>query len=184
MRTPDPHPVPDPGTPTGTRALLERIVHDWQHASPGLDPSPMLTYLLIDRLHAAMERRVNRTYTPSGLNPATWDLLVTLRRSAPPAGLTPTELSELTAITGASITNRIGRLLERGLIERKIDDLDRRSNRIRLSERGRALADQLIPEHLQNEREMFSVLTADEIRTLETLAGRLLASLEPGPTPE
>jgi len=31
---------------------------------------------------------------------------------------------------------------------------------------------------------MFSVLTADEIRTLETLAGRLLASLEPGPTPE
>ena len=147
-------PAPDPsvsGTGPSTAQLLERIRSDWGLARPGLDPAPMLTYLLLDRLHAAMQRRVSQTYESSGLNPATWDLLITLRRSAPPGGMTPTELSHLTAISGASMTNRVNRLLERGLIERQVSELDRRSSRIRLSVRGLALVDELLPRHLENE---------------------------------
>ena len=176
---------PEPASPesallTSTHALLARIRSDWQEAKPGLDPSPMLTYLLIDRLHAAMERQVNLTYAPSGLNPATWDLLITLRRSAPPQGLTPTELAQLTAISGASITNRVGRLLEKGLVERQVSEHDRRSSRVRLSAAGLALADELLPRHLENERSLFGVLEMPEIEALEALAGKLLGSLETG----
>ena len=174
-------PVSDPPVSAAgpsTAQLLERIRSDWGSARPGLDPAPMLTYLLLDRLHAAMQRRVARTYEPSGLNPATWDLLITLRRSAPPEGMTPTELSQLTAISGASMTNRVSRLLERGLIERQVSELDRRSSRVRLSARGRALADELLPRHLDNELDLFSALEASEIAQLEVLAGRLLGVLE------
>jgi len=163
---------------TSTAALLERIRADWQLARPGLDPSPMLTYLLLDRLHAALERQVSRTYAPAGLNPATWDLLITLRRSAPPQGLTPTELAQLTAISGASITNRISRLLDKGLIERQLSEHDRRSSRIRLSPEGMALADDLLPRHLHTELHTFSALKAEELAVLEDLAARLLSSLE------
>ncbi|WP_424952509.1 MarR family winged helix-turn-helix transcriptional regulator [Deinococcus sp.] len=175
--------TPEPVLPTSTRfistrALLSRIRADWQRARPGLDPSPMLTYLLLDRLHAALERQVNRTYAPAGLNPATWDLLLTLRRSSPPGGLTPTELAQLTAISGASITNRIARLLARGLIERQLSEHDRRSSRVRLSRQGLALADELLPRHLENERQIFGALGDTELVLLEELAGRLLASLE------
>lgn len=168
--------TPDPTPPT--QDLLARIRLDWQQVRPGLDPSPMLTYLLIDRLHAALERQVNETYTPAGLNPATWDLLITLRRSAPPEGLTPTELSQLTAISGASITNRVGRLLDRGLVERLPSEHDRRSSRIRLSAAGLALADELLPRHLENERAIFGALDPGEIRQLEALAGKLLRAIE------
>jgi len=164
--------------PTSTGALLERIRADWQVARPGLDPSPMLTYLLLDRLHAALERQVSQTYAPAGLNPATWDLLITLRRSAPPQGLTPTELAQLTAISGASITNRISRLLDKGLIERQLSEHDRRSSRIRLSPKGLALADDLLPRHLHTELHTFSALKAEEIAVLEELAAKLLSSLE------
>ncbi|MGY2894037.1 MarR family winged helix-turn-helix transcriptional regulator [Deinococcus sp. UYEF24] len=170
--------TPEPVLLTSTQALLARIRADWQQAEPGLDPSPMLTYLLIDRLHAALERQVNLTYAPSGLNPATWDLLVTLRRSAPPQGLTPTELAQLTAISGASITNRVSRLLERGLVERQVSEHDRRSSRVRLSAKGRALADELLPRHLKNELSIFGVLEESERKALEALAGKLLGSLE------
>jgi DNA-binding MarR family transcriptional regulator len=181
-----PTPAPDSlasGTVPSTAQLLERIRSDWGQARPGLDPAPMLTYLLLDRLHAAMQRRVSRTYGSSGLNPATWDLLITLRRSAPPGGMTPTELSQLTAISGASMTNRVNRLLERGLIERQVSELDRRSSRIRLSARGRALADDLLPRHLENELDLFSALESSEIAMLESLAGKLLGVLEGGPLP-
>ncbi len=170
--------LPVSGAVPLTVQLLDRIRSDWGKARPGLDPAPMLTYLLIDRLHAAMQRRVSQTYEPSGLNPATWDLLITLRRSAPPGGMTPTELSQLTAISGASMTNRVNRLLERGLIERQVSELDRRSSRVRLSARGWALADELLPRHLENELDLFSALKASEIEVLEALAGKLLGVLE------
>ena len=86
---------PQPLQPHTTRQLLAQIRADWQQVRPDIDPSPMLTYLLLDRLHAALERQVSRTYAAAGLNPATWDLLITLRRSAPPQGLTPTELADV-----------------------------------------------------------------------------------------
>ncbi len=174
---PDHRPSSQPH-PTSTQALLAQIRADWQQSRPDIDPSPMLTYLLIDRLHAALERRVGQTYAPAGLNPATWDLLITLRRSAPPQGLTPTELAGLTAISGASISNRISRLLERGLIERQVSEHDRRSSRVRLSTAGLALADSLLPRHLENEQGIFAGLPPSEVAVLERLAGRLLESLE------
>ena len=111
-------PVSDPPVSAAgpsTAQLLERIRSDWGSARPGLDPAPMLTYLLLDRLHAAMQRRVARTYEPSGLNPATWDLLITLRRSAPPEGMTPTELSQLTAISGAQPFEKFKAEIDRAL---------------------------------------------------------------------
>jgi len=180
---------PQPLQPHTTRQLLAQIRADWQQVRPDIDPSPMLTYLLLDRLHAALERQVSRTYAAAGLNPATWDLLITLRRSAPPQGLTPTELAGLTAISGASISNRISRLLERGLIERRVSEHDRRSSRVRLSAAGLALADTLLPRHLENEQGIFAGLAPSEVVALETLAGRLLESLEqanvsPGDPPE
>ncbi len=174
---PDHRPLYQPHPPF-TRQLLAQIRADWRQVRPDIDPSPMLTYLLIDRLHAALERQVSRTYAPAGLNPATWDLLITLRRSAPPQGLTPTELAGLTAISGASISNRISRLLERGLIERQVSELDRRSSRVRLSAAGLALADSLLPRHLETEQGLFAGLPGSEVALLETLAGRLLESLE------
>ena len=169
---------PQPLQPHTTRQLLAQIRADWQQVRPDIDPSPMLTYLLLDRLHAALERQVSRTYAAAGLNPATWDLLITLRRSAPPQGLTPTELAGLTAISGASISNRISRLLERGLIERRVSEHDRRSSRVRLSAAGLALADTLLPRHLETEQGIFAGLPPSEVVALETLAGRLLESLE------
>lgn len=180
---------PQPLQPHTTRQLLAQIRADWQQVRPDINPSPMLTYLLLDRLHAALERQVSRTYAAAGLNPATWDLLITLRRSAPPQGLTPTELAGLTAISGASISNRISRLLERGLIERRVSEHDRRSSRVRLSAAGLALADTLLPRHLETEQGIFAGLAPSEVVALETLAGRLLESLEqanvsPGDPPE
>nr|5DD8_A Chain A, Transcriptional regulator, MarR family [Deinococcus radiodurans]5DD8_B Chain B, Transcriptional regulator, MarR family [Deinococcus radiodurans] len=172
-----------------TAALLERIRSDWARLnhgqgpdSDGLTPSagPMLTLLLLQRLHAALGREIERTYAASGLNAAGWDLLLTLYRSAPPEGLRPTELSALAAISGPSTSNRIVRLLEKGLIERREDERDRRSASIRLTPQGRALVTHLLPAHLATTQRVLAPLSAQEQRTLEELAGRMLAGLEQG----
>lgn len=141
----------------------------------------MLPLLLLGRLQTALVRQIETTYQAAGINPAGWDLLLTLYRSAPPEGLTPTELSELTAITGPSITNRVDRLVGRGLAERRASSTDRRSVRVRLTDRGRALVEELLPQHVANEVQILSVLTPEETRELERLALKLLGGLETPP---
>ena len=76
-----------PAAPLPTTSdLLERIRADWAQVRPDLDPQPMLTVLLLDRLHSALARRVEQTYLESDINASNWDLLLTLLRSAPPEG--------------------------------------------------------------------------------------------------
>lgn len=165
-------------TPPETPSLLERIRQDWAQVQPDLDPSPMLPLLLLGRLQTALVRQIETTYQVAGINPASWDLLLTLYRSAPPEGLTPTELSDLTAITGPSITNRVDRLVGRGLAERQASQSDRRSVRVRLTPAGRALVEELLPQHIANELKILSALTPEETRELERLALKLLGGLE------
>ncbi|QLG12601.1 MarR family transcriptional regulator [Deinococcus sp. D7000] len=158
--------------------LLNRIEQDWQRMRPELDASPMLTGLLLDRLGSAFARHIEQTYREEGINSSNWDLLLTLLRSAPPQGLTHTELSELTAISGPSMTNRVTRLLDKGLVERVVSAKDRRSALVRLTPQGRELVERLLPQHIEREQQALSVLTDEELRALTGIAMKLVGHLE------
>ncbi|BDP44408.1 MarR family transcriptional regulator (plasmid) [Deinococcus aetherius] len=164
--------------PSLTPDFLARIRDDWERVRPDLDPEPMLTVVLLGRLHAALAREIEGTYLPDGVNAAGWDLLLTLYRSAPPEGLTPTGLSDLAAISGPSMTNRVQRLVERGLVERRGGERDRRSVRVRLTREGRALVERLLPQHLATTARVLSALDPVETEVLRRLAARLLLGLE------
>ena len=170
--------IPAANQPSSTLTLLKRIEADWARVRPDLNAQPMLTLLLLGRLHSALSRHIELTYSGEGINASNWDLLLTLLRSAPEEGLTPTELSELSAITGASMTNRIARLLDKGLVERAVNAQDRRSVRVRLSARGRELVETLLSQHLAREARILSVLSAEEIDLLTALSSKLVQQVE------
>ena len=167
-----------------TATLLSRIEQDWRRIRPDLDAAPMLTGLLLDRLGSAFARHVEQTYSDEGINSSNWDLLLTLLRSAPAQGLTHTELSEMTAISGPSMTNRVTRLLDKGLVERVISATDRRSALVRLTPQGRELVERLLPEHIEREQQALSVLTAGEIDALTRIALKIVGHLEMGAAEE
>ncbi|CAM3851043.1 MarR family winged helix-turn-helix transcriptional regulator [Deinococcus frigens] len=163
-----------------TATLLDRIGQDWRRMRPDLDASPMLTGLLLGRLGSAFARHVEQTYSAEGINSSNWDLLLTLLRSAPPQGLTHTELSELTAISGPSMTNRVTRLLDKQLVERVVSAKDRRSALVRLTPTGRALVERLLPQHIEREQQALDVLTDEELAALTGIAMKLVGHLEVG----
>lgn len=169
-----------PSLSRDTMTLLDRIGQDWRRMRPDLDAQPMLTGLLLDRLGAAFARHIEQTYSEEGINSSNWDLLLTLLRSAPPQGLTHTELSELTAISGPSMTNRVTRLLDKGLVERVVSAKDRRSALVRLTPQGRALVERLLPLHIKREQQALSVLTGEELSALTSIAMKLVGHLEGG----
>ena len=161
-----------------TSALLRQVSSDWRSVDPTLDARPMLQVLTLTRLGAQVQARLNDYLHREGLNAAGWDLLLTLYRSAPDQGLTPGELTNLIAITPASITNRLDRLEHDNLIARTPDPHDARARRVRLTPEGRARVEALLPDHLGNEERMLAGLTDAEHADLERLLLKLAGHLE------
>ncbi len=156
-----------------TTELLTRIEHDWRTARPDLNPEPMLTVIAVQRTSGLLQAELEAFFASHHLTPSAFDVLATLRRSAPPEGLTLGELGALMAITPPAVTKRVDALSERQLIERLSDPSDRRAVRARLTEAGRTLIDGLLPLHLANEERLLADLNTDERQTLRELLGRI-----------
>jgi DNA-binding MarR family transcriptional regulator len=104
-------------------------------------------------------------------------VLLTLRRSGEPYRLSPTALAESVLISTGAMTNRLDKLEARGLISRERHPSDRRALEVVLTPEGRALVDEVVAGHVENEREMLSALSEREREQLTRLTRKLLAHL-------
>jgi DNA-binding MarR family transcriptional regulator len=81
-------------------------------------------------------------------------------------------------LSGAFITAITGRLLERGLIEKKTDPLDRRRVTLTVSAEGRAALERLAPTQRQINDVEFGSLTREEFALLGGILDRLIESAD------
>ena len=79
------------------------------------------------------------------------------------------------------MTNRVDRLVARGLVERHRAVGDRRGVIVRLTDEGRATVDAALAELLADERSLLAELEPAEQDVLADLLRRLLRSLESPP---
>lgn len=128
------------------------------------------------RHHAG--RRMEETFARHGLNAAGFDVLATLRRAPPPHALTPGALMDQMMITSGTMTNRIDQLAKAGLVSRAPDPSDARRALIALTPQGFALIERVLDDHLATQRAILEALTPEEIRQLDDVLRRLLASFE------
>ena len=89
-------------------------------------------------------------------------------------------------LSSGGMTKRLDRLADAGLIERRPDPSDRRGTLVRLTGRGKATIDRLLPIHLANEQQLLAneqqllaSLNSARQRTLDHMLRLLLGSLEP-----
>ncbi|WP_229666551.1 MarR family winged helix-turn-helix transcriptional regulator [Pseudarthrobacter polychromogenes] len=115
-----------------------------------------------------------------GLQPGEFDVLATLRRSGDPFRMTVAQLLEGAMVTSGAITNRLNRLTDKGLIEREIDPLDRRSVIVTLTPKGRVVLDGALSDHVDNERFLLAALNPFEQDQLARLLRQLLIGLGDG----
>lgn len=101
-----------------------------------------------------------------------YDVLYTLRRF--PEGATMTEINRIVLMTQGGLSKLVARLVERGLVERCVDEHDRRAVNLRLSEEGRQMQVKLGRLHAaQVARAMRERLTDDELEQLRELTLKL-----------
>lgn len=156
-----------------TADLLARIEGDWRKERPDLDPDPMLTVIAVQRTSQTLQAALDAFFARHDLTPSAFDVLATLRRSAPPGGLTLGELGTLMAVTPPAVTKRVDGLERRGWVARLPDSRDRRTVRAALTPEGRAAVDRLLEAHVAHEEALLRNLTREERATLRGLLLRI-----------
>ncbi len=117
--------------------------------------------------------------THHGLTGAEFDVLITLRKMAPPYELTPTELRNSTLITSGGLTKVLHQLEDRQLVMRIDDPLDGRIKRVRLTNTGINKAETVLTEILRTDAAMLNQLISNkDLQGINVILMKLLAGVE------
>lgn len=147
----------------------------WSKEMPGLDLEPMV---LLGRLSEAAQAIINGhlvpAYTAIGLKQGEFDVLTTLVRSGPPYKLMPTDLYKSMMMSSGGMTSRLDKLEKAGHIERCPHPDDRRALMVCLTDSGRKLIKDMIPDYVEGQKRAVSGLTEDEQATLSALLKKLI----------
>lgn len=161
-----------------TPDAVDRILAQWQHERPDLDVTPMGLLGRLARLRDHLSRDIETVLQSHGLNSSSFDVLATLRRAGSPYQLPPSDLLATMMVTSGTMTNRIDQLEKQGLVQRLPNPQDRRSLLIALTDKGFALIDKAVTDHVANQHRLASVLTPDQQAALDDLLRQFLAEFE------
>jgi len=156
---------------------VDRVLSQWAAERPDLDVSPMAVIGRLSRAAQLVGVELRRAFAAHDLDPASFDVLATLRRSGPPYRLSPTELMRSAMVTSGAITQRLDKLESRGLVRRSRSTEDSRGILVALTADGRHLIDRVLPDHIDNEHRILAGLTPAQRDALARALGDLLTSL-------
>lgn len=157
---------------------VDEILAQWQRERPDLDASPMGIVGRLARLSKHLSRAVQATFAEFDLRPGEFDVLATLRRSGAPYQLSPTELFNTMMVSSGTMTHRVDRLEQAGLVERIPDPSDRRGTLIHLTTKGFDLIERAVEAHVDNMQRLLGALDGADQKALSALLRQLLLSLE------
>jgi DNA-binding MarR family transcriptional regulator len=166
------------------RDEVDELVARWRAERPDLDTEPLQVLSRVSRLARHLDRARTAAFAAHGLQAWEFDVLSALRRQGPPYQLSPGALLRATLVTSGTMTNRIDRLADAGLVSRSPDPQDKRGVLVTLTTRGRAVVDAALTDLLRSERELLTGLDAAQRRELAALLRVLLAPFDAGQASE
>jgi DNA-binding MarR family transcriptional regulator len=165
-RTPRPRVGADPRSPD----------EDAARNSARLDLFKFVPFRL-NRLAAEVSSALAAEYQARyGLDIPEWRVLATLGFRNDPCSAQ--YIAHCTRTHKSTISRAVTALMKRQMVERVENADDRREFRLRLTRKGSALYEELIPRLLRREQEILSCLSAPERKSLALLLGKVEDSLE------
>jgi len=105
-----------------------------------------------------------------GLTPPQFDVIATLGNTK---GFNFKVLGEKTLITKGTLTGVVDRLEEKGLVQRQMDQYDRRMFQVVLTQQGKEVFEKVFPAQILHFKERFQALTSEEHEAILTALQKL-----------
>jgi DNA-binding MarR family transcriptional regulator len=156
-----PHCDMNQANPPDSSASSAQVTLDLEHLLPYR--LSVLAYRVIHSISGEYHRR-------HGLAVTEWRTMAVLGRFP---SLSASEVCEHTGMDKVAVSRAVARLLERGLLQRRIHSDDRRRSVLALSPAGVAVHDEIAPMVLSCEQELLSPLDQAEREQLDQLLTKL-----------
>ena len=148
---------------------LDRITAQWQNQ--GIEDELLAMQLLgrFARLNKTLELAFLHCYEQHGLKQGEFDVLATLRRAGEPYSLSPSQLHQSMLLSSGAMSSRLDKLEQRQLIARRHCTEDRRVVHVSLTDSGKTLIDNVLPEHIALQQSLMGDLTLEQQQQLNSL---------------
>lgn len=147
------------------RELYQRAVDTYVAA--GGDEAVQRVVTATQSLNRKLDQWYDRQLNDLGLTAGEWGVIAGIARAGTP--LTPGQLAELTNVAPSSMTHRLDKLAERGLIDRAPDEENRTRVLVDLTPEGRTLFGSAIRDSNVVELDLLGDLSDEERRELARL---------------
>ncbi|MGH8891992.1 MAG: MarR family winged helix-turn-helix transcriptional regulator [Actinomycetes bacterium] len=171
---PEAEPEPEPETTVPGQVARAAAEHGAE-----FDPSVLSLTLTLYRAMTAFDRAGAAELAPHGLNVSQFNVLTVLHRADGP--LTMGELGLAVSVRPANLTSVVDSLVQRSLIERRVNPGDRRSYLIANTPAGEDFLGRFLPGHWRYLEALTGHLTSAERTALTELLDRLRLSVEAAP---
>jgi DNA-binding MarR family transcriptional regulator len=133
----------------------------------------------LGRVRDHIDEQLAVVFERFGLTAPSFAVLVTLARLGDDdLGVSQRRLADELNLTPGTVSVRVDRLLQAGLVTRTPDPDARRNVRIALTDKARDLFERVVPAHLSNEARLLAALTDEEQTLLADLLRKLLVEFE------
>ena len=161
-----------------TADLVEQTVATWSVERPDLDFTAMSIALKVNLLVTKQLELTNQYMLGLGVTLGEFDVLATLRRHGKNGVLMPTEIAVFAMITPSGLTHRLSRLEKMGHIVRLSDPNDRRISLVRITAKGRRIADLGIEFAAQHSTDILDGVKPADLGAFTRVIDQLIQNVE------
>jgi DNA-binding MarR family transcriptional regulator len=144
---------------------------------PVIDAGALETCIWLLRTASALGDANDAHYARHGLSRGRFHALILLFQS-PAHGLTPAELAGEAGVTRAAMTGVIESLVETGYVSRVDDATDRRTYRVRLSDKSFDFLNRFLPTHFRRLARLVRGVSAEDHRALRRLLAKVGSQID------
>jgi DNA-binding MarR family transcriptional regulator len=139
---------------------------------PSLEPDAVEPFLHLLRTGDAVFAAESRFLGQHGISQGRFTVLMLLNRCLEQPS-TPAELADAAGVTRATMTGLVDTLERDGWVKREDDPTDRRTIRVRMTSKGHALLDGILPDYFRCVSTIMQPLTKGERRQLVGLLQKI-----------
>lgn len=150
----------------------------WRQEMPDVSLEGSAILARARRITLMVREKILPVLANHGLDGGEFYVLSALRRAGAPYALRPTELYRSLMVSSGGMTDRLRRLEQRGLVQRRPSDDDRRSKLVELTPEGRRLIEKAWREDMAIENAIVSKLGSAERKQLAGLLEQLALIME------
>lgn len=153
--------------------------NDWSLERPDLDPAGVSLDMRVQCVAHHFSEATSEALAAFDLEWWEYDVLSELRRLGKPYERSVNEINDILPLSSGARTHRLNRLVQRQLVTRRNDDIDRRRVMVRLTEAGFRLVDEAATARFSAAGNAANGLSNAEKARLNTLLNKLLGK-KPG----